>query len=218
MKYELMLRARPGQESVSEKHARVSLRLKGISGSWGSVGDLPPVKEPATLPKCDVSLKGCFRKGVSGRLSYQNRKHVVDEGRCDDYLRLAFDPTRVDFRELAEESFLALAVAFGAYRGHIGDQEFVQRDFEQAHALDNRESIYRFHLVNYFDTQLVSRALGTTVFELELLLKEVAHRVQLLGDGVLVSTRSQPVGLDEAEADNARIWGLLVQHGIRRSS
>lgn len=216
MKYELMLRARPGQEPVTTKHAEVSMLLQRVAGSWGVVGDLPPVKEPATLPKCDVKLKGCFPRGVTGRISYQNRKYLADEGRFDDYLCLDFDPNRVDFSELLEVSFLALAGAFGAYRGHVGDQEFVQRDFDRAHALDNRDAVYRFHLANYFDSQLVTRAFGTTVSELTPMLEGVVHRVRVLGAGVMVATRPLAVHLEEAEADNGRVWAALARHGIRR--
>jgi hypothetical protein len=216
MKYELMLRARPSQESVATKHAEVSLRLQRIAGSWGCVGAVPPVKEPTTLPKSDVNLKGSLPKGMAGRLSYQNRKHLADEGRFDDYLCLEFNPDRVDVTELLETSFVLLASAFGAYRGHVGDLEFVQRDFDRAHALDSRNAVYRFHLANYFDSELVRRAFQKTVPELTSILEGAVHRVKPLDDGVMIAMRSAAVHLEEAEADNGLVWAALARHGIAR--
>jgi hypothetical protein len=211
MKYVMMVRSKPSGDILS-KHEKLTSFLSALKSPWGAKegAEIPQVKDPGTLPMRQVNLSKCFPKGIKALVSYQNRKYVLDEGRFDDYLVLEFDPTKFDYKPLATSDYLKYLEAFGAYRGHIGDEEFIHLDFESSRGVDYRGGVYRIHPVCYFDRELCERAFRLSPEVIAQRLVGAVEGVRVVANGVAIIASSRVLTIEEANSLGDRLKSLLA--------
>jgi hypothetical protein len=210
MKYNLMIRARP-LESIAERHGRLVSALETLEGDWALQSKIPKPKEPNKTHREETNLAKCFAKGIKVAVSYQNRKYHVDESQYDDYFDLEFDPDKFDYAVLALDYFDRIADAFHAYRGQIGDAEFMPKDFPKAVKSEaKRNGIYRIYPVCFFDTELISRSFQMSTNDVARRIHKSVERVTVGSGGVSIVVSSQVLSLKEADSLGKDIRKLLA--------
>jgi hypothetical protein len=208
MMYRLMIRSKPHND-MFKKHEYFMSRLRGLKNEWG-ISDIPELRDPGTLPMRQIKLSRYLRKGISGLISYQNRKYYEDEGQYDDYFTLEFNPAKHDYKLLVAECFPSYIEWFRGYRGQIADEEFIHLDFEHTRELDLRTSIYRVYPVSFFDDDLCRRALGLTMEEVARRLCGHVDDIKIASNGVLVVAQSTPINLEGAIAISDKLKALVA--------
>jgi hypothetical protein len=207
MKYQMMIRSRP-HEDMFLKHDRFMAFLLSLNDEWGlkEGTELPTIKDPGTLPMRQVNLSKHFQKGIKAWLSYQNRKYHLDEGKFDDYFTLEFDPTRFDYESLATDRFEEYIAVFQAYRGRIGDEEFIQLDSPGSVSVEaKRSGVYRMYPICFFDKELCNRSFHLTPEEIQKRVAGVVERAAVVSNGVLIIASSKIVSIEEANALNNKL-------------
>jgi hypothetical protein len=213
MKYDVMIRSRPS-EDILQKHERFLSFLSGLGNEWGlkDGAEIPKVKDPGTLPMRQVNLSKCFQKGIKALVSYQNRKYHRDEGKFDDYFKLEFDPTKFRYELLVKSVFEEYIASFQAYTGHVGDEEFIQLDFEnwRQAQVDSRSGVYRIHPICFFDRELCGRGFHLTPEEIANRVEGAVENASVVSNGVLIIANSKILTIEESNTINDRLKKLLA--------
>jgi len=156
-----------------------------------------------------VNLTKLFTKGIKALVSYQNRNYIRDEAKFDDYFTLEFNPAKFKYQLLATEVFQKYVDWFAAYRGDIGDEEFIYLDFEQSRGIDYRNGIYRLLPVFFLETELCTKCFGLSPEEIG---KRIAGTVEssiITPTGMVVVASSKVLNLDEAKDIDKQLREVL---------
>lgn len=150
-----------------------------------------------------MSLSRYLGKGVRGELVYQTRQSCPDTGNADDVVSLSFDPGKMPLSIVLSEVFPQYLSAFDAYTGHVGDEEFLHRDFDAKQGrFDPRKAVFRLYQACYFDQTLCRRAFDLPPEEVARKVEPIALQVVLDVNGVRLIFSDRVLALDEAEAIN----------------
>jgi hypothetical protein len=215
MKYDLDIRSRTTEAvSINDRHSKLMGEWSRIASPWG----IPPEKTPAAPdPGADigagVSLTRVLGKVKRVQVYYCFRwSGLRDEGCCDDFIDMAFNPLKVDYAGFVREVLPRLILAFDAYLAELGDNEFVHIDFDRSRreAPDCRSDVYRVWPVSFYDELLCRRAFALKPAAIADRLKGVAEHVELLGDGVYIVGSSRPLPLSEADELCKRLKSAIL--------
>jgi hypothetical protein len=213
MKYELMLRWIPdAKESIQERHATVMRVLDPIPQPWGfgSKGG-PSAPDAGRELLAGVRLDSFLGRGVRGSVVYRYRGGLEDAGMYDDYLRLEFNPARVDYVTLLGSALSQYIQGLQPYRAHCGPEELTVVDFDALRRTDYRRGIHRFYPVMYVGRHLCSKALNFFPEDLVRRVAKECERAELLNNGAFLVMTSEVVDVSGAEAINQRIWASVRQ-------
>lgn len=209
MTYEVMIRAVPVMtQSIADKHQSFLAAIADLLPPWGIINPLP-APDPGGELLAEVRLRGHLGTGLRGSIVYRYRGGLRDKASCDDYLKVEFDPGKNDWSVFSEAVFPAYVQAFCGYRGHAGDMRFSAMDFEAKRHVDARRGVFRFHPVNYFDGSMCQAAFGLSPSQFLDRVKPVVHCARLVGNGILVIGRPNPVELEEAQTLNDTVWRVI---------
>ncbi|MGA7613553.1 MAG: hypothetical protein WBX15_00090 [Thermoanaerobaculia bacterium] len=210
MKYSLFLKSRPDErESVRDKHAKLVKESESAPSEWRISPDasskLPPFRD-SLLTTMDLRpyLEGPYK----GRVGYVFREGLSDTGADDDFLNLEFDSEKVDFNEIVKRVLPIYIEAFRAYRAQIGPDELIDVDFDDDD-VDERHDIYRLHVVNYFDAELIRRAFQYPIEEIVDRLSRAKVEVIIIKKGLLIALARHAMRVDELLDANVRIRRFL---------
>ena len=155
-------------------------------------------------------VRSVSRRELRLSVSYQNRKYHRDEGKFDDYFKLEFDPTKFDYEMLVKGVFEHYIECFQAYRGHVGDEEFVHLDFDGSRQVDVRTGVYRIYPVCFFDRELCDRCFRLTPEDIAKRVSEAVESVRIVSNGVLVVASSKVLTIEDANSISDTLKGLLA--------
>jgi hypothetical protein len=155
-----------------------------------------------------LDLTSCLKPGIAGAVTFASRLSaaVVDKALADDVLVLRLDVASVDLRLFSLQNFAELVEIFRPYRAVIvTDVDLDLDDFEHisqeaqrtAKDIDGRDTVYRFHAVNYFDETLCRRAFGMSASTVVSKLENRIERAEEISVGALLVLASGLVQRDE---------------------
>jgi hypothetical protein len=210
MKYEFSLHARPSEiESIKDKHAKLIQGLVKLRGSWGLPAGDYPAPDPGRELSAIFKLTRLLGKGIKGFVCYRYRGGLRDEGGHDDYIKLEFNPEKIDYRSLLKEAFPAYIRSFASYFGYVGDDEFGYIDFDKSRYFNNRMNVLRIHLANYFDETLCLRAFGIDATEVLRRIAGAVEHAEIINNGVYLVGSWTPLPITDADNFSKKIFSLL---------
>ena len=205
-------------ESAEERHELVVKKLSEIDWLWASnpVG----VTLSSSGESASCSLSPFLKKGVRGGISYAARfiGGASDKAIFDDVLTLEIDESSIHYADFAGRIFERIVDAFNAYRAStildldldLDDYEaIVEEAQESGKDVDGRDTVFRIHTVNFFDSELCSRAFGLEPEDVFSRLNGEIERVSVQGKGVLVIATTDLVDAENLIAINEHIMSLL---------
>ncbi len=213
MRFDFSARSRHADgRTIKQKHADLIKRWKMLPSPWGLQGKIP-VPESNTPPGCDYfSIKrNMVAKVISASLLYSHRDLTEDEGSSDDNISIDFDSRKVDYQSFVNSLCPLLIEWFDAYVAEIQEDSILLADCESTLPGSNsRCSPQRISPVCFFDATLCQRAFGRKPREILKLLKPHVESVRLLGNGIFIVATSEPVGPEETNAIDRRLWPLIT--------
>jgi hypothetical protein len=162
MKYNFEVRSIARQtQSIVEKHDSFVRGAQHLPLPWQPSADRA-APEPGAALSGILKVSELLGKGLGGQVVYQFRRPFRDEASQDDWIDISFNPARIDYRQLVDQTFLDYAAAFDAYYADIADDEFIYMDFDRVRELgiDKRQSLYRLSPVSYLRRDFCQQALG----------------------------------------------------------
>jgi hypothetical protein len=214
MKYIVTVRSRPhADDGISSKHDRFMAGIRTLPSPWApESSDWPGAADPGEDYLTVIKLARIMGEGVKGSLNYRNRRVLLDEAQSDDWIRLEFNPEKVDYPALLRSAFERYVTVLGAYVGDIKDARFIANDFErwQRSKIDYRQNVFRIYPVNFFDRELCKRAFALRPEDIAARLTKEVERVDLVNNGVLIVVDSKILPFKEAEAIDRRLRPLLA--------
>jgi hypothetical protein len=220
MKYNLMVRswAKSG-ETIARKHKAIFDTLAELPPPWGLQGNAPPeIPDPGADLGCGVTISKLLGKGISGRVYYDYRRTFSgiesSEASFADFLDMSFNPIKVDFKQLVVDVLPKLIVAFDAYIAHIGDDKFVDLDFDAKRQYpwegDRRLLVYRITPVCYMDSSICRLNFNLTPEQIAERLEGHVERVCLIHNGIYVVVTSDPLPVEQADVLCHEIKRIIV--------
>lgn len=209
MRYILRLNA-VAEEGVSipEKHESTISGLNAVDGPWGLPTGYYPPPDPGRELAGDFPLGKHLRgRGVRGFVSYRYRGSLQDHSACDDYIRLEFNPSRVDFESLVPTALAQYIAAFRPYSASVFDEEFIFEDFDRTRHVNRRAKIVRISPIEYLSESYCERALGLSVDEAGQRFRTVAHTITA-DDGFLIVGHTTPIPFESALALSSELSNL----------
>lgn len=170
-------------------------RLDGLVADSATVIRAP--LDTGSGESASVDLSPGLIAPISGAISYASRlpRAVVDRATSDDVLVLAFDSDAVDVVRFSSQVFPEIVKIFSPYRAavvddldrELDDHELIVQESQRTGSdVDGRDTVWRFHPVNYFDNVLCLRAFGMNATEVVARLNDLSAVARVLGTGVLV--------------------------------
>ncbi len=196
-------RAHP-TDDVRELNQRMLAFSSLIPGFWAE-GKSPHDSyfDPGRGESAAADISQCLATGIEVGISYASRLpgSLSDTARCDDVLSVRIDERDVDFLWFSRTIFPQLVRGFFPYRASVvTDLELDLHDFElicqEAQAtnvdIDGRDTVYRFHCVNFYDKELCLRAFGLTPEQLSARLNN-AVQAEVYEHGLLLIGSDAPL-------------------------
>lgn len=189
-------------ESLSLLNYKLLDRLSTISKLWAA--DVAYAHYDAgSGESAAADLSPCLVNGIKATVSYASRlpAAVADKAISDDVMALRFDREQVDFEEFCREVFPAIVTAFEPYRASVvidldqdlDDYEDIVREAQRTgRDIDGRDTVFRLHLVNYFDRIMCERAFGGSPEKIADELCGLVPLVRIFQDGVLIVRSYEP--------------------------
>lgn len=178
MQVEARFRRRAGLgENVAELNARLLGALSQLHGLWADDKTAADANfDAGTGESAAVDLTPCLVASVKGSISYASRLigAVADRATSDDSIVLQLNSDVIDLGWFSREVFPEVIKAFAPYRAAlVTDLDQDLEDFESivqevqrtGRDVDGRDTVWRFHSVNYFDDALCLRAFGISASE-----------------------------------------------------
>lgn len=192
-------------ESLSELNDFLLGRLSKVTGLWSDGRSIEDCRfDAGSGESAGADLSPCLANGIKGAISYASRlpAAIVDKAISDDYLVIRFDADIVNFQLFSRHLFSEIIKIFRPYRANIvTDLDQDLDDFEDivkeaqrtGRDVDGRDTVFRLHSVNYFDSIMCLRAFGMDPEHLVGRLKGEIVLADLLQDGVLLILSEDPV-------------------------
>ncbi len=156
-----------------------------------------------------VNMDKVVSPATKGEILYRFRTSLRDEGMCDDYVVLEFDPAKVDYAGLSSGVFAQYLALFDAYRGHVGPLQFRVIDFDSTRKLNLRHTVSRIYPLTFLDNELCVRNFSLTPSEIANRLQNHVEQVHRLDSGILIVASSKILSINESDTLNGRIMKLL---------
>lgn len=210
-------------ESAAERHALVLDRLIPISELWQKDPSGGKLDADGVFGAYD--LTPFLPEGIAAALSYSARYqgYLQDQAMFDDVLTFQLEESAaIRYEEFCLESFPRIATAFGSYRAAIvQDLPLAVNDYRKICKLrqqpnldvDGRDTVYRFHPVQFLDRELCRRAFRLEVDQVIARLQGQVEHVAALADGVYFVVTSGRVDRPQLEAIHRRVADLLRIEG-----
>ena len=223
MKIEARFRRRAEtSESPLELNGILLNRLSRVPGLWkDSRVVFDAYFDAGQGESASTDLSPCLVEGIKGAISYASRLPgaLADKAISDDILVIQLDTNTSSYRWLRREVFPELVRAFDPYRAVVvTDLEQDLDDFEgivnestrTGRDVDGRDTVFRIHPINYFDSAMCVRAFGLSVDEVIRRLAGFIPCAEHLQSGALLVICEEPIRGEQLIAVGTSIRQRLI--------
>ncbi|WP_189473085.1 hypothetical protein [Litchfieldella qijiaojingensis] len=209
-------------ENIADLNRVILGRLSKVKGFWADNKALSDAYfDDGKADGAATDLSSCLCSEYKGAISYAPRweASIVDKAKSDDFVTIAFDSDKVNFKWFINEVFPKIVKAFLPYRAMIvADLDKDLDDFEDICIeaqntgldVDGRDTVFRVHPVNYFDNELCLRAFNMSADKVIQRLTGTVNLVEKCEDGVLLYVVDKPAIGDELVALDEKVRQMLT--------
>ncbi|WP_121356802.1 hypothetical protein [Flavisolibacter nicotianae] len=198
--------------SVEQKHEKIINGLKVIPKPWGVEDGFYPVPDFADGIIAIFPLDNILGEGITGNIIYRYRRRLEDSSMDDDIINIEFNPKKVDYGHLLNETFKKYIDFFDPYAAQIFDEEIIYQDFERVQNKNLRKELIRLYPVNYYDTQYCNDALGMSPIQIKELIAGSVEKAELYRNGIIIIVSSKLLYVEQADKIDMELKSLLQKN------
>lgn len=210
----LMVRSKPDPKiGIVERHTTLLSRLLQ-NDRWCLTGTLPSLPDDLDQLAVIVDLDPYLQDGITGRISYRNRRCLENTAMNDDYIVLNFPASRTSeltFYRIASAVLPAYVSTFDAYRADIATPDLILRDYGKGIATDARFQLERIYPALYLSSDLCNRLFGYPPVEAVQRLLGIAYECQEWHRGLHLIASAEELSPDAADAFDQRAFTALIE-------
>lgn len=206
MKYIFELSSRI-DSSIEKKHLEVTKGLTSIEKPWGIDEGKYPTPEFGKMTTAFFKLTKLLGNGIKGHVMYLYRSNL---NRTDyDRINIEFNPVKINYRQFVTKIVKEYISFFNPYYANVFDEKIVVYDYERYHNNKSISNSFRFNSIVFWSKSFCKEVLNISLTDLQDRISGVVEHVELFDNGIIITTSSKFLSLDEANAIDYQLKALI---------